>query len=109
MKVNHFINNDNFKESKMTQYLIVHHPVQDFATWKPHFDAHIEAQHQHGLKLLHLLRNSENKNDITIHFEVADIAKAKQFVESDDLRQVMQKAGVVGTPEFHFLKDAKEI
>jgi hypothetical protein len=93
----------------MTQYLIVRHPVQDFATWKPHFDAHVLSQHQHGLKLLHLLRNTENKNDLTIHFEVSDIEKAKQFIHSADLHSVMQKAGVIGTPEFVFLKDAKEI
>jgi hypothetical protein len=89
--------------------MIVRHPVQDFSTWKPHFDAHQSQQHQHGLKLLHLLRNTENKNDLTIHFEVTDVEKAKQFIQSNDLKETMQKAGVIGKPEILFLKDAKDV
>jgi hypothetical protein len=93
----------------MSQHLIVRHPVKDFASWKPHFEAHAQAHHQHGLKLLHLLHGTENKNELTIHFEVSDLEKAKKFIHSADLHHVMEKAGVLGKPEFHFLKDAKEI
>ena len=100
---------NRLKETIMSQHMIVRHVVQDFSTWKPHFDAHKNEQQKNGLKLLYLLRNSENKNDITIHFEVADIEKAKQFTQSNNLQEVMQKAGVIGKPEILFLKDAKEI
>jgi hypothetical protein len=38
-------------------------------------------------------------------FEASDLAKAQAFVTSEDLRDVMTKAGVIGTPELTYLKD----
>jgi len=38
-----------------------------------------------------------------ILFEVADIAKAKKFSESPELKEKMQEAGVLGPPDFIFL------
>lgn len=90
----------------MASHVIVRHQVQDFDTWKPFFDAHIPTQLENGLHLHYLLQNKENKNEITVHFEVKDIERAKKFIYSDALREVMQKAGVIGNPEILFLQDA---
>jgi hypothetical protein len=40
-----------------------------------------------------------------ILLEWTDVKRARQFVESDDLRQAMQRAGVSGQPEIHFLEE----
>jgi hypothetical protein len=92
----------------MGTHLIVKHQVQDFSIWKPAFDAHKSEQLKHGLHLIGLLQNTDNKNDLTIHFDVKDLELAKQFMHSAELRDVMQKAGVMGKPETLFLQDAKE-
>jgi hypothetical protein len=36
-------------------------------------------------------------------FEAEDLQKAQAFSESSDLREAMQKAGVVGQPDILFL------
>jgi hypothetical protein len=46
---------------------------------------------------------------VTLLFETTDDTEAKAFVTSDDLREAMKDAGVVGKPEIHFLKSAKWI
>ncbi len=35
--------------------------------------------------------------------EVDDLEKARQFVQSEDLRQAMERSGVAGQPDVYFL------
>jgi hypothetical protein len=37
-------------------------------------------------------------------FAARDLRKARAFVASDDLREAMQRVGVVDVPDIHFLK-----
>jgi hypothetical protein len=50
-----------------------------------------------------LLRSVDNPNEVVLLFEAEDLRKAQAFTESSDLRQAMQKAGVVGQPDILFL------
>jgi hypothetical protein len=50
-----------------------------------------------------LLRSVDNPNEVVLLFEAEDLRKAQAFPESSDLRQAMQKAGVVGQPDILFL------
>ncbi len=86
----------------MTQMLI-RHTVRDFAKWKPAYDAHRSARQAAGLRDLHLWRNVDNQNDVFVLFEVSDVAKAKSFAASPDLKQAMTNAGVTGAPDIVFL------
>ena len=85
-------------------HLLVRHKVTDFAKWKPVYDDHFAARQKAGLKEVHLLRNVENPNEVILLFAVEDTEKAKAFAASDDLRQVMQKAGVSDRPDVYFLE-----
>ena len=85
-------------------HMLIHHKVADFAKWKPAYDAHASARQSAGLKELHLLRNTENPNEVILLFSVQDFNKAKTFAGSDDLRQAMQKAGVSDKPDVYFLE-----
>lgn len=80
-------------------YLLVHHKVENFDTWKPAYDSHRVARAVAGLKEVHLLRNQSDPNDIVLLFEARDMEKARAFARSDDLRQIMKNAGVLGSPE----------
>ena len=79
-------------------HLLVHHKVQNFDTWKSAYDAHVGARDQAGLRELHLLRGATDRNDVVALFAADDLERARAFVRSDDLRSIMQKAGVVGAP-----------
>ena len=80
-------------------HLLIHHKVQNFDTWKIAYDGHRGMREQAGLRELHLLRGAANRNDVVALFAAEDLERARAFIRSDDLRSVMQKAGVVGMPE----------
>ena len=80
-------------------YLLIHHKVENFDTWKSAYDEHRSARNEAGLTEIHLLRNAADRNDVVILFQAEDLERARAFASSDDLRTAMQKAGVVGAPE----------
>jgi len=84
--------------------LIVHHKVQDYAKWRPLFDGHVAKQKAAGLTHPRVLRSADDKNEITIIFDDMDTKKAKDFASSQDLKDTMMKAGVVGKPTIYFLE-----
>ncbi len=89
-------------------YVLVHHRVGDYDTWKPLFDGHLEARKKAGLKDVHILQSSADPHDLFILMEASDLKKAQDFASSDDLRETMQKAGVQGKPEVFFLNEAPQ-
>ncbi len=84
-------------------YLLVRHKVRDFSTWKPVYDAHLPTREAAGLRELYLLRNVEDATEVVLLFEVKDLGKARAFARSEDLRQAMERAGVVDQPNIYFL------
>lgn len=88
-------------------YLIVKHTVEDYAKWKPVFDLHGSARKAAGSKGAQLFRTDDNPNEVTLLFEWDSIENARRFSESPDIREVMQKAGVVGPPTLSFLNEVE--
>lgn len=88
-------------------YVIIRHKVQDYGRWKPLYDEHQSARKEHGVKYEQLFRNTEDPNDITLLFEVSDINKIREFMESDNLKDAMLRAGVIGMPESRFLEEVE--
>jgi hypothetical protein len=86
--------------------LIIHHKVQDFDAWKPHYDRHAPARKTAGLTKDHLFRAVADPNMVTIVMEFSDLGKAKAFAGSADLAQAMNAAGVLGAPEIHIMNRA---
>src|ERR1035437_2669598 len=87
-------------------YLLIRHKVKDFKRWKAGYDAHGPAREGAALKERCLLRNNKSRNEVFILFEAGDLARAKAFCASADLRAAMKKAGVTGKPELSILADA---
>ncbi len=88
----------------MADYMITRASVQDFSEWKTAYDAHEPSRAAAGLTERHLLQDADNPNMVTLLFEAEDLKRAEEFSNSDDLREAMQKAGVVGKPDTYFLK-----
>jgi hypothetical protein len=85
-------------------HVLIRHKVADFAKWKPIYDAHDSARQNAGLREEYLLRNVDDPNELILLFSAEDLEKAKAFAASDDLRQSMQRAGVIDKPDVYFLK-----
>jgi len=86
-------------------YAILRFKVQDFNSWKPVFDDNKLTRKAAGLKDVLMWRNIDDQNEIVLLFEVSDIAKAKEFSTSADLKEKMQASGVLGRPDIIFLSD----
>ena len=84
-------------------HVLVRSKVQDFAKWKVKYDEHQSVRKAAGLTERYLFRNADNPNEVILLFETSDLAKARVFASSDDLRQKMQESGVTDKPDMYFL------
>lgn len=87
-------------------YILIRQKVRDFAEWKTVFDEHGAMRKAMGSKGGYLLRNNDHPSEVLVLLEVEDLGRARQFVRSEDLRQAMQRAGVVDQPTIYFLHEA---
>ena len=87
----------------MASFLLIRHKVRDFSEWKQGYDAHLPKRTEAGLTEKQLLRGADDANEVVMMFEANDLSRAKTFAESADLREVMQKVGVLDKPDVYFL------
>lgn len=88
------------------QSVMIRHTVKDFATWKATYDQHAAARTAAGLSTTGLWANQQNPNEVVIVFGVSDMAQAQEFMGSDNLKQTMAAAGVIGRPDVTILNEA---
>jgi hypothetical protein len=85
-----------------TENLTVHCKVADYAAWRTGYDGHEQARVSAGITNGRVFRNAADQNDVVILLDVADVAKARSFLGTEDLKAEMLKSGVIGAPSFHF-------
>jgi heme-degrading monooxygenase HmoA len=90
-------------------YLLVRQRVRDYEQWKSAFDAHSLTRQANGSRGGQLFRNASDPNEVIMLLEWDVLETARQFVQSDELREVMQRAGVVDDPTIYFLKDGEQV
>lgn len=87
-------------------HILVHHKVEDYNKFKTAFDGHAAFRSQNGSKGGKVFRSVGNPNDLFILLEWDSLEKAQKFAQSDNLKQAMQSAGVVGMPNIYFVEEA---
>jgi len=92
----------------MSNFVVVHHVVSYFPHWKSIFDVEKKKAEAYGLKPLYVLRDETNHNKTTIILEAEDLDRAKEFMTSIELKETMNKAGVIQKPEIWYLSDAMD-
>jgi hypothetical protein len=90
-------------------YQLFHTKVADYAKWKQVFDADGVNRRASGYGEGQLFRSTGNPNDLIILFQLNDLEKARQFTQSEGLREKMQEAGVAGHPDIYFLEEVERI
>ena len=90
-------------------YLLVRHKVTDYEQWKAAFDAHSLTRQANGSRGGQLFRNASDPNEVVMLLEWHDLEKAREFAQSEDLHEVLQRAGVVDQPTIYFLKDGESV
>jgi hypothetical protein len=85
-----------------TENMTVHHKVKDYATWRTSYNANEKNRLSAGITNGRVFRSAEDPNDVVVLQDVADVAKARTWFGSDDLKAAMQKSGVIGSPSIRF-------
>jgi heme-degrading monooxygenase HmoA len=87
-------------------HLLVHHKVEDYRKWKLAFDDHAAYRSKNGSKGGKVFRSSSDPNEVFVLLEWDSIENAKKFGQSDQTKEVMKEAGVLGMPAIHFVEEA---
>ena len=87
--------------------VVVRHKVKDYATWKKAFEGHAGAQTAAGLTNPRVYRSADDHNEAVILFDAKDIASARTFASSPDLKSTMQAAGVTDQPTIYMLEEVR--
>ena len=89
---------DDNSPIEQTNRLMMTHKVKDWDAWKKEFDDHKQVRMDAGLIDRALAHDINDNHQVEIVFAVTDMAKAKAFLQSKDLKDKMEKAGVEGKP-----------
>jgi quinol monooxygenase YgiN len=90
-------------------HMIIRHKVTDYSRWKEAFDAHLNTRKAAGETNYRVLQSVDDPREVTIFLDWDSLDRARRFAGSEDLKQAMQKAGVVGDPDVRFLEDARTV
>ena len=85
-----------------TENVTIHLKVKDYATWRSGYDGNEKSRASAGITNGRVFRKAEDPNDVVILQDVADVAKARTWLGSDDMKALMQKSGVLGSPNVRF-------
>jgi heme-degrading monooxygenase HmoA len=83
-------------------WVMISHKVADYGKWKRGVKAHAALRKASGEKSFYACRNSKEPNEVMVWCEWDTGARMKKFVGSAELREAMEKVGVVGTPKVSF-------
>src|SRR5579862_826497 len=89
-----------------TENMTIHVKVKNYSEWCTAYDGHEKSRLSAGITNGRVFRNAQDQDDIVILQDVADVAKARSLMNSDDMKATMQKSGVVGTPVVRFAATA---
>jgi heme-degrading monooxygenase HmoA len=86
-------------------YLHVRLQVGDYIKWREGFDVHAPAREGAGATgEVYVMHDVDDANDVTVILGWSNLEQAKAFTLSASLKDAMQQAGVIGSPEFRFLE-----
>lgn len=78
--------------------MLVTHKVSNFEKWLAAYEAHDSLRLANGIHSYVIGRGFQDSNMVFVATKVDDMEKAKAFAKGPNLKQAMQKSGVVGTP-----------
>ena len=82
--------------------LTVHFKVKDFNAGRTGYNGNEKGRVSAGITNGRVFRNADDLNEVVVLQDVADVAKARNWFGSDDLKAAMQKDGVIGSPSIRF-------
>jgi hypothetical protein len=85
--------------------LLIRCHVADYPAWKAVFDEHEPSRRANGSQGGWLFRDATDPHQILLLLVWDNLERARLFADSDDLREVMVRAGVTDGPDIWVLED----
>ena len=82
--------------------LTLHFKVKDFKAWRTGYNGNEKSRLSAGITNGRVFHSADDPNEVVILQDVADVAKARTWLGSEDLKAAMQKSGVIGSPSIRF-------
>jgi len=82
--------------------MTVRFKVKDFNAWRTSYNGHEKDRTSVGITNGKVFRSADDPNDVLIVQDVTDISKARAWLGSTEMKTVMEKSGVVGSPSIRF-------
>jgi heme-degrading monooxygenase HmoA len=83
--------------------------VKNFEKFKSVFDANSNTRKSAGSKGGYLYSNAEDSNQDVILLEWDNLENAKEFLQSQELKDRMVEGGVIGTPEVILIEQVEKV
>ena len=93
------VSEENVDNTTPTRVRVMH-KVKDWDAWKKVFDSHKQTRLDAGLLDRSVGYSMDDNHMVSAVFIVTDMAKAKAFIASKDIKDKMAEAGVEGPPTF---------
>jgi hypothetical protein len=82
--------------------MTIHLKVKDFSAWRTSYNGHEKERASAGITNGRVFHSPDNPNDVVILQDVVDISKARTWLTSSEMKSVMEKSGVLGSPTIRF-------
>ncbi len=76
--------------------VLVHHKVEDYATWKSAFDAGASKRSEKGITHVHEGAHVNDPNHVYLVFDVASGSDILSHLEHNDTQDFQKQGGVIG-------------
>ncbi len=86
-------------------YMLVRHQVEDYNKWRNVFDSAKELRRSNGEEHAQVFRDVDNPNSITVLNKWTSLDKAKEFMNSDAVKEKMKEAGLTSEPTVSFINE----
>src|SRR5262249_13683706 len=89
--------------------VFIRHKVTNFRKWKAVFEAHSAARVALGCQGAHIFRRADNPKELVVMLTWSDLAKARQFLVSEDLKVMLAEVSVGDrAPDVFLLEEVEE-
>ena len=85
-----------------TENVTIHLKVKDFNAWRTSYNGHEKERAAAGITNGRVFHSPNDPNDVVILQDVADVSKARTWLGSNEMKSVLEKSGVVGSPSIRF-------
>ena len=82
--------------------LTIHLKVKDFNAWRTSYNGNEKNRVSAGITNGRVFRSADDPNDVVLLQDVADVSKARTWLGLPEMKTMMEKSGVLGSPSIRF-------